>query len=107
MRDHEALQPVERIRLLSMIERQNLRRRRFRRCVGEFLAVGKDLPKLDIGVKVAEQGVRRRRLLEGQRRLDEEENEANERRADVHAGRAPSVTRLAARSRRAQASAAS
>ena len=41
MRDDEALQPLERIRLLRVVERHNLGRRRLWRRVGELLAVGK------------------------------------------------------------------
>ena len=74
MRDDEALQPLERIRLLGMVERQNLGRRGFRRRVGELLAVGKDALELDIRVEVAEQNLRWRRPLERKGRLDEQKN---------------------------------
>src|SRR3984957_16130517 len=72
MGDDEALQRLERIRFLGMIEGQNLVRRGFRRRVGELLAVGKDALKLDVRVEVAEQNLRRGRPLERKRRLDEQ-----------------------------------
>ena len=81
MRDDEALQPLERIRLLGMIERQNLGRRRLWRRVGELLAVGENVLKLDVRVEVAEQDLRRRGPLERKRRMRDEENRRDERRA--------------------------
>ena len=74
MRDDEALQPLERIRLLGMIERQNFGRRGFRRRVSEFLAVGKDALEFDIRVEVAKQNLRWRRPLERKGRMDEQKN---------------------------------
>ena len=59
-----------------MVERQNLGRRRFRRRVGELLAVGKDVGKLDVRVEVAEQNLRRRRPFEGKGRMEEQKNGA-------------------------------
>ena len=71
MRDDEALQRLERIRFLGVVERQNLARRGFRCRVGELLAVGKNALKLDVRVEVAEQDLRRGWPLERKRRMDE------------------------------------
>ena len=70
----EALERVRRQRLLGAIERQDVIRRRFRRRIGEFLAIGKNPAELDVGVEVAEQDLRRSGPLERQRRVDEEED---------------------------------
>ena len=70
----EALQRVRRQRLLGMIERENFVRRRFRRRIGEFLAVGKNAVELDVVVEVAEQDLRRRGPLERKRRMGDEKD---------------------------------
>ena len=89
MRDDEALQPLERIRFLGVIERHNLGRRRLWRRVGELLAVGENVLELDVRIEVAEQGLRRRRPLVCKRRMRDQEKRRDERRADatVHAAR--------------------
>ena len=84
MRGDEALEPFERIRLLGVIERQNLGRRGFGCRVGERLAVGKDPSKLDVRVEVAEQNLRRGRPLERQRRIGEQEKRRDNRHAEGH-----------------------
>ena len=94
MGDDEALQPLERIGLPGMIERQYLRGRGFRRRVGEILAVGKDALKLNVRVKVAKQKLRRSRPLERKRRLDEQKNRRDKRHADVFLHAAPQMRGL-------------
>ena len=94
MRRDEALQRLRRKRLLRMVERQNVRRRRFWRRVGEFLAVGKDALELDIRVKVVEQDLRRDGLFERERRMRDEKKRCDERYADPRVHAAPSSSSM-------------
>src|SRR5208337_5288191 len=69
---------------------QNLGRRRLWRRVGELLAVGENVLKLDVRVEVLEQDPRRGGPLERPRRMRDEKKRRNEREAGspVHAASA-------------------
>ncbi len=85
MLENETFERLRGLRLLDAVERQDVVGRRFRRRVGEFLAVGKDALKLDLGVEIAEQRLRRERPFERKRGMDEQDRSESEADARFHA----------------------
>jgi hypothetical protein len=56
-------------RILGVIEREDIGRRRFRRRVCEYFAVGRDAAEFGVSIEIAEQDLRRSRQLECPRRI--------------------------------------